>query len=211
MSPSFSTKRGVRYRFYVSSAVISGRRNEAGSMPRISAPDLENSIVSALHERFAQSSDNLSDQNIMSTFIERVVVSKSTILITLKADVATKRLIELARAPQPLSPCARIENEACEPIREPDVGLMHALARAHLWREALSDGTYQSVEELAGVAKWNPKVVRKALRLAFLAPDITEAIMLGTQPTSLSVSELQGTAAYSWAEQRRLLRFAQST
>ena len=32
MSPSFSTKRGVRYRFYVSSAVISGRRDEAGSM-----------------------------------------------------------------------------------------------------------------------------------------------------------------------------------
>jgi hypothetical protein len=85
--------------------------------------------------------------------------------------------------------------------------LIHALARAHWWRKSLSGGNYKSIEELAGVAKWNPKVVRKVLRLAFLAPDITEAIMRGTQPTPLSVSQLQGIATYSWAEQRRLLGF----
>ena len=111
MSPSFSTKRGVRYRFYVSSAVISGRRDEVGSMPRISAPDAESNIVSTLRERFAQASDSLSDQNIISAFIERAVVSKTKILITLKTGVATERLIELARPQRPLSPRARIENE----------------------------------------------------------------------------------------------------
>jgi len=209
MSPSFSTKRGVRYRFYVSSAVISGRRDEAGSKPRISAPDAESNVVSTLRERFAQASHSLSDQNVISTFIERAVVSKTNILITLKTGVATERLIELARPRRPLSPRARIENEACQPVRDPDVGLIHALARAHWWRKSLSEGIYKSIEELAAVAKWNPKVVRKVLRLAFLAPDITEAIMRGTQSTSLSMSQLQGVAAYSWAEQRRLLRFAQ--
>jgi site-specific DNA recombinase len=76
-----------------------------------------------------------------------------------------------------------------------------------MWREALCDGTYQSIEQLAAVVKWNPKVVRKVLRLAFLAPDITEAIIFGSQPKSLSVSELQGVSAYSWNEQRRLLGF----
>jgi hypothetical protein len=72
--------------------------------------------------------------------------------------------------------------------------------------KALSDGTYQSIEELASAAKWNPKVIRKVLRLAFLAPDITEAIIIGTQPKSLSVSVLQGISAHSWVEQRRLVR-----
>ncbi len=85
------------------------------------------------------------------------------------------------------------------------------LARAHLWLKALTDGTYRSIEEVANIAKWNPKVVRKVLRLAFLAPDITEAIIIGSQPSSLSTSELQGIAALSWDEQRRLLRFPTAT
>ena len=54
MSPSFSTKRGVRYRFYVSSAILSGRRDQAGSTSRVAAADLESVIVSVLRERFAE-------------------------------------------------------------------------------------------------------------------------------------------------------------
>ena len=203
MSPSFSTKRGVRYRFYVSSAILSGRRDEAGSVTRVSAPDLESSIVSALRERFANSGD-LSDQDLIGAQIERIVLGQTNLLITLKTGDATGNLIELARSQPPASPRARIENDDCQSTGEPDISLIHALARAHLWLKALSDGTYQSIEELADVAKWNPKVIRKVLRLAFLAPDITEAIILGSHPKSLSVSELQGISAHSWDEQRRL-------
>src|SRR6202022_994900 len=36
MSPSFSNKNGVRYRFYVSSALLRGRKTEAGSVARVS-------------------------------------------------------------------------------------------------------------------------------------------------------------------------------
>jgi hypothetical protein len=85
--------------------------------------------------------------------------------------------------------------------------LNQAIARAHLWLKLLSNGTYQSIEDLAHAASWNPKVIRKTLRLAFLAPDITEAIIVGTQPKSVSVTELQGIASPSWDAQRRLLRF----
>jgi len=207
MSPSFSSKRGVRYRFYVSAAATARRRDSAGSIPRISAPDVESTIVAALRQRFAKTSDNMSDQHIIGAFIDRVVVSETAIQIMLKAGAATEKLIEIARPQPPISRRARIDDGACKPTREPDVGLIHALARAHLWRKALSDGSYQSVEELAGFAKWNPKVVRKALRLAFLAPDITEAIILGTQPQRLGLSKLQSVCAYSWDEQRRSLGF----
>ena len=85
--------------------------------------------------------------------------------------------------------------------------MIDALARAHSWLKMLSDGSYKSIEELAAAVKWNPKVIRKVLRLAFLAPDVTEAIILGTHPKSLSVSELQGISAHSWDEQRRWLKF----
>jgi site-specific DNA recombinase len=76
-----------------------------------------------------------------------------------------------------------------------------------LWLKALSDGTYQSIEELASVAKLHPKVIRKGLRLAFLTPDITEAIVIGCHPKSLNLSKLQGLSSLCWEEQRRLLDF----
>jgi len=207
MSPSFSTKRGVRYRFYVSSAILTGRRDEAGSVCRVSAPDLEGSIVSALRERFAQISGDLNDQDLIGAQIERIVLGQTTILVTLKADDATGSLIEIARPQLPTSSHARIETDGCQSIEEPDVGLIQAVARAHLWLKALSDGTYQSIEELADVAKLHPKVIRKGLRLAFLAPDLTETIVVGCHPTSLNLSKLQGLSSLCWDEQRRLLDF----
>ena len=199
-------KRGVRYRFYVSSAILSGRRDRPGSASRVAAPDLERVITSALREHFANSGD-LTDHDLIVTHIERIALGQTNILITLKVGGAPGNMIELARSRQPASPRARIENDENLSIEEPNVSLVHAIARAHLWLKALSDGKYQSVEELAEVAKWNPKVIRKALRLAFLAPDIIQAIVLGSQPKSLSVSELQGVAAHSWHDQRRLLGF----
>jgi len=173
---------------------------------RVSAPDLERSIVSTLRERFAHSGE-LSDQELITAQVERIVLGQTNILITLKTSDATGNLIEIDRLQGPESPHARIETDNCQSSGEPDISLIHALARAHLWLKALSDGTYQSIEELGAVVKWNPKVIRKVLRLAFLAPDITEAVILGSHPKSLSLSKLQGISAHSWDEQRRLLRF----
>jgi hypothetical protein len=41
MSPSYSTKNGIRYRFYVSSALLRGRKDAAGSVARIAAAEIE--------------------------------------------------------------------------------------------------------------------------------------------------------------------------
>jgi len=48
MTPSFSTKHGVRYRFYVSSALLRGRKCAAGSVTRVSATAIEDVIIRAL-------------------------------------------------------------------------------------------------------------------------------------------------------------------
>ena len=44
MSPSFSSKNGVRYRFYVSSALLRGRKTEVGSIGRVSAIEIEEAV-----------------------------------------------------------------------------------------------------------------------------------------------------------------------
>jgi site-specific DNA recombinase len=48
MRPSFSSKKGVRYRFYVSSALLRGRKAAAGSVGRVSAGRVEDAIRAAI-------------------------------------------------------------------------------------------------------------------------------------------------------------------
>ncbi len=39
------TKRGVRYPFYVCSALLRGRKSEAGSVPRVSATEIDAAVI----------------------------------------------------------------------------------------------------------------------------------------------------------------------
>ena len=41
MSPTHANKRGVRYRYYVSHAILQNRKAEAGSIARVPAPEIE--------------------------------------------------------------------------------------------------------------------------------------------------------------------------
>jgi site-specific DNA recombinase len=63
------------------------------------------------------------------------------------------------------------------------------------------------MEALASSKRLNPKVVRKAIRVAFLAPDITEAILTGNHPKSLTLTDLQNTLPLDWDGQREALNF----
>ncbi len=203
MSPSFSSKRGVRYRFYVNSALLKGRTDEIGTVRRIAATEIESGVISALRERLPGASDQ-SDQEVVSAHIERITLSRENILILLKTGGADANRIELRRLQARNATRARVESDDCQ-TKAPNASLLHALARAHCWRKTLCDGPYQSIEELAAIVKWNPKVIRKMLRLAFLAPAITEAILDGTQRSSLTVAELQAISTCSWQEQLGLL------
>jgi site-specific DNA recombinase len=48
MSPSHATKRGRRYRYYVSQAILQGRKEDAGSVARVPAMELERRVVEAV-------------------------------------------------------------------------------------------------------------------------------------------------------------------
>jgi hypothetical protein len=53
MSPSHANKKGVRYRYYVSQALLQKRGADAGSINRVAAPDVEELVVAALrHQPF---------------------------------------------------------------------------------------------------------------------------------------------------------------
>src|SRR6266851_4333166 len=73
MSPSFSTKNGVRYRFYVSSALLRGRKAATGSVGRVPAAEIESAVLAALQSRLSQRGfENGTD---LVTMLRRVVVA----------------------------------------------------------------------------------------------------------------------------------------
>lgn len=83
-----------------------------------------------------------------------------------------------------------------------DETLLGALAKAHSWRYRL-DNSNLSAREFAKKEKVERGYMARMMKLTYLAPDIIEAIMIGTQPLSLKISDLiKSPIPISWAEQR---------
>jgi hypothetical protein len=70
---------------------------------------------------------------------------------------------------------------------------------------SLQDGSYRSIEQLAKANSLHPKVVRQGLRLAFLAPEVTSAILEGRQPKGLKLTQIPKLLPLSWDQHQRLL------
>jgi hypothetical protein len=76
------------------------------------------------------------------------------------------------------------------PAPRADSALLKAVARARQWSEDLLAGRAQSVAEIAERERVGSRYVRRLLRLAFLAPDIVEAIAAGDQPSELTAEAM---------------------
>ncbi len=48
MTPTYAIKKGVRYRYYVSCVLKQGRKEEAGSLPRVAAEAVEQIVLDAI-------------------------------------------------------------------------------------------------------------------------------------------------------------------
>lgn len=203
MSPSYSTKKGVRYRFYVSGAVLQGRKAEAGSLSRISATELEATVLQAVRIQCDLPDAPTQNADLVESHLERIVVSNTAITIVFAPQLGLEKLTvpwtskASGTAPHKLRAADIIETD---PI------LIHALARAHARVKDLASGCFDTVETFASSNKVHSKMLRQELRLAFLAPDIVEAILKGEQPPELTLTKLLPTLPLSWNKQRAGLK-----
>jgi hypothetical protein len=83
--------------------------------------------------------------------------------------------------------------------------LVIALARAHRWQKLLDEGKFESVSDLAREMGLDPSFAARLLRLTLLAPDIIEAILMGEEPSGLSLTTLTKQLPSDWKAQRVLL------
>ncbi len=203
MSPSYSTKNGVRYRFYVSTALLRGRKSEAGSLSRISAIELEAAVLGAVRDN-QQDDGQLSDVALVETCVERVTVSKRRIVVaTRQSSTDDTQELFIPWTARPIN-AASTEHHGAED-RTPDQKLVRALARAHARMRDLVNGRFESLGALAKSENAHPKLLGQELRSAFLAPDLVEAMLNGDQSAGLTLTKMLPTLPLSWVEQRRAL------
>ena len=88
---------------------------------------------------------------------------------------------------------------------QPDGALLKALARAWRWQRLLDEGVYTSVSEIGDAENISKSYVSRILRLALLAPDILEAILMVRMDQALMLEKLERPLPLSWVEQRELI------
>jgi len=195
MGPSFSSKNGVRYRFYVSTA-LRGRKHKAGSVTRVAAPEIEGIVEKAIRVQ-------LPDQNDLREMldeVERITVKRNSIQMAF-AFGGLAKTVEIPWIRTGPSPAREPS-----PAKSNDMSnqkVLQAVVRAHVWLKDLTDSRYRSVEDLADAAGLHPKIMRQGLRLAFLSPSLTSAVLEANQPIELK--HIPKLLPLPWREHQRLL------
>jgi site-specific DNA recombinase len=230
MSPSHANKNGVRYRYYVSQALLQGRAGEAGSVARVSAPDVEQIVVNGLREHLAciesaKEEAAIEDRQLVERCIERIVVKDETIEVLLRGDDPEPAAEEMedqgADEHDPGDPdlialalpwAAPVSIAVKGILHEPEIAremtpatrdaLLTAIAKTRVWIDNLVSGKAASFAEIAEREGKVERHIRFLAPLAFVSPCVVAAIANGRAPADLTVSALGKALPLSWADQQ---------
>ncbi len=203
MTPSHSRKDGVRYRYYVSQALLQHRKAEAGSIARVSAPDVETVFAAAMAEAGQAHGER----------VDRVTLHRDRLAVTLTPNEGDPTPSSIA-VPFVWQPQGRRKGICHEPAHRPRIEptqadvLLRAVGKARLWVTELIAGTAASTDAIAfreGVGERN---VRKLLPLACLSPNVLRAIADGSAPANLTIRQLTAALPHDWLQQDRQFRIA---
>ena len=219
MSPHYAIKKGVRYRYYVSSVLAQGRKEEAGSVTRVRAMEIERTVLEALRRErtsYRGNSDPATDRDLVTNHIESVTIRPRAIEIVLVAAAATdgddesnsRRVLVPWRGPVPnprrevLLPQDSSEPPSGRAMRsQPRTKLILAIATGRRWlAEAVEHDL--ALDAIATREQRSERHVRDTISLAFLAPDIIRAAVEGRLPAGMGITRLTSLPV-NWEEQRR--------
>jgi hypothetical protein len=230
MTPSHSNKRGVRYRYYVSHALIQGRRHQSGTVNRVPATEIEDLVLEAV--RLGMPNQNLqsvpSDRNATVARIDKITVKREAIEIQLLETEPTSMKASLGKRSSKVSQLANSNTISipwtapvfiavkgivhAPPANGPTFtseardALLNAIAKAGRWIDGITSGQVKSFADIATKEKKVERYIRLLAPLAFTAPSIVQSIIDGTAPANLTVTELAKSSVYSWRQQHHLLK-----
>jgi site-specific DNA recombinase len=219
MSPSHAGNRGIKYRYYLSSALLQGQAERAGSICRVPAVEIEELVVNAVraHLKPAVPTD---DRNLITTHVERVEVQPEQLIIQLAKPQTANRQIKKSdrafRVPWHKIPSTRrreillpgnVPPQHTLPIRsETRATLVASIARGRRWLEELLSDRSASAGSIAKREGCSLRKVNMTISLAFLAPDLVKAAVEGRLPRGMGVARLCDMPA-EWSRQHQMLGF----
>jgi site-specific DNA recombinase len=86
MTPSHARKQGLRYRYYVSAALVQGQAERAGSITRVAANEIETLVVRAVRDHLNESAPT-DDRELINTHLIRVEVKADHLAVELKESI----------------------------------------------------------------------------------------------------------------------------
>ena len=82
MTPSHARKRGIKYRYYISSVLVQGQAEQSGVVKRIPADEIEALIIKALRNHLGEV-DNIDDRDLINNHVARVEVQSNKVIAEL--------------------------------------------------------------------------------------------------------------------------------
>lgn len=88
----------------------------------------------------------------------------------------------------------------------PDTGgvdphVLKAIARAWSWRRKLEAGVAATIDDLARAEGVTHRYVGRTMRLAYLAPDVLEKLLVARVAPAVTIKDMAAAAELPWAEQ----------
>jgi len=225
MSPSHARKQSIRYRYYVSSPLLHGQAERAGSVRRVPAADIEALVGRAVREHLGDST-RTDDRDLISTHVARVEVRADQLAVELKAprqrqtrgrgngsseQDADRTVLHIPWRKTPskrrreiIVPKSAAPQDS-RPIRaETRAKLVASIARGRRWLYEIVAGTVTDVEQIAARDNCSVRQVNMTISLAFLAPDLVKAAIEGRLPRGIGVTRLRDAPA-EWSRQYAML------
>jgi len=233
MTPSYTLKKGLRYRYYTTAALLQGDPGKAGTIRRVAADQIEKLIVAALRKHIGKAAaqkvqgiEQASEGDLVRRLVARVDVHASQLLVTVHSNAgdigkthaanrhSKNQVLRIAWKKQPskmrreIIPASRSKVAAPpRPIRsETRATLVSAIARGRYWLDEIISGKTASVSQIAKREHCSTRQVNLTISLAFLSPVLVQAAVDGKLPRGIGVASLRDAPA-DWAAQHKLLGF----
>ena len=217
MSPTHARKDGIKYRYYLSSALLQGQPQRAGSMRRVPAAEIEALVIEAIREHL-KPLPSFDDRSLVGTHVARVEVQQDQLIIHFADDQQSNRhgtpMDEALHVPWRKTASTRrreilvpegIVPQHARPIRsENRATLIASIARGRRWLQELTSDPTVSADSIAKRESCSVRKVNKTISLAFLAPDLVKAAIEGRLPHGMGVARLADLPA-EWSRQYQIL------
>jgi site-specific DNA recombinase len=206
--------------FFDASYFERGAAEEAGSVRRVPATEIEQLVVGSVRKQLEVAS-SLDERAIVKDHVSRVEVQSNRLAIKLtgfsvadKPSDETTLYISWQKPPSKRRREIMLPESASadrvRPIRsETRATLVASIARGRRWLNELITDPAATAETIANREGCSTRKVNMTISLAFLAPDVVKGSIEGRLPQGFGVTRLCDLPA-EWSRQRQMLELPKS-